>query len=171
MRLTRKTSSQLTFLLSTLFLICLATTVPTGGQSCTPLNPNIPAWPRNSTVYIDLGNLNTEQRRQVTAAINAWTQANQTNGSYVSFSFSTPPSSTSFRLNFQIGQTVPDPQTGQKPPAQLDKTNGVDGQGNLNRATITFDTSVQGRDQNGNLVQALNENASSDAFLKRHYTN
>ena len=65
-----------------------------------------------------------------------------------------------------MGQTVPDPQTGQRPPAQLNRTNGVDGQGNLNRATVTFDTSVQAPDQNGNLVQALNETSSSVAFLK-----
>lgn len=167
MRLTRKTSSQLTLLLSIFFIICLAATVPTGGQStCTPLDPNLPAWPRNSTVYINLGNLNAEQQRQVRAAIDSWNQANQTNGSYVTFSYNTPPGSTSFRLNFQIGQTVPDPQTGQTPPAQLDRTNGVDGQGNLNRATVTFNTSVQAPDQNGNLVQALNETTSSVAFLK-----
>ncbi len=37
MRLTRTTSSQLTSLLSILFVICLAATIPTGGQSsCTP---------------------------------------------------------------------------------------------------------------------------------------
>lgn len=165
MLLTKRTSSQLTLLLSIFFAICLAATVPTGGQSCTPLAPNLPAWPRNSTVYVNLGNLNSEQQRQVRAAIDTWTQANQTNGSYVSFSYNAPPSSTSFRLNFQIGQTVPDPQTGQIPPAQLERTN-VDGQGNLNRATVTFNTSVQGPDQNGNLVQALNENASSNAFTK-----
>ena len=166
MLFTKKTSSQLTLLLSVFFAICLAATVPSGGQTCTPLNPNVPAWPRNSTVYINLGNLNTEQRRQVTAAINSWNQANQTNGSYVTFSFNAPPSTTSFRLNFQIGQTVPNPQTGQTPPAQLETTNGVDGQGNLNRATVTFNTSVQAIDQNGNPVQALNENTSSTGFLK-----
>lgn len=165
MSLTR-ISSQLTLLLSIFFVISLAATVPTGGQNCTPLDPNVPAWPRNSTVYINLGNLNTEQQRQVRAAISSWNQANQTNGSYVTFSYNTPPSSTSFRFNFQMGQTVPDPQTGQRPPAQLDRTNGVDGQGNLNRATVTFDTSVQAPDQNGNLVQALNETSSSVAFLK-----
>jgi hypothetical protein len=167
MFLTRKTSSQLTLLLSIFFIICLAATVPTGGQiSCTPLDPNLPAWPRNSTVYIDLGNLNPEQQRQVSAAIASWNQANQTNGSNVTFSSDSPPTSTSFRLNFQLGQTVADPQTGQRPPAELDRTNGVDGQGNLNRATVTFDTSVQAPDPNGNLVPALNETASSDAFLK-----
>lgn len=84
----------------------------------------------------------------------------------MTFSYNAPPSSTSFRLNFQIGQTVADPQTGQRPPAQLDRTNGVDGQGNLNRATVTFDTSVQAPDQSGNLVQALNETTSGNAFLK-----
>src|SRR5215203_6426317 len=166
MPFTRKTSSQLTLLLSVFFAICLAATVPSGGQTCTPLNPNVPAWPRNSTVYINLGNLNTEQRRQVTAAINSWNQANQTNGSYVTFSFNAPPSTTSFRLNFQIGQTLPNPQTGQTPAAQLETTNGIDGQGNLNRATVTFNTSVQAIDQNGNLVQALNETTSSTGFLK-----
>lgn len=141
--------------------------MPTSSQSsCPPLDPNLPAWPRNSIVYINLGNLNTEQQRQVKAAVNAWNQANQSNGSFVTFSFNTPPLSTAFRLNFQIGHIAPDPQTGQTAPAQLDRTNGVDGQGNLNRATVTFDLSVQGQDQNGNLAQALNENASSDAFLK-----
>lgn len=42
----------------------------------------------------------------------------------------------------------------------------MDSQGNLNRATITFDTSVQAPDPNGNLVQQLDENASSVSFLK-----
>src|SRR5687768_12390563 len=166
MFLTKKTSSQLTLLMLTFFVICLAATVPTDGQSCTPLGPNLPAWPRGSTVYINFGNLNAEQKRQVTAAINSWNQANQTNGSYVTFSFNAPPISTAFTLNFQTGQTAPDPQTGQIPPAELDRTNEVDGQGNLNRATVTFNTSLQAPDQNGNLVQVLNETASSDVFLK-----
>lgn len=93
MRFTTKTSSQLTLLLSIVFAICLAATVPTGGQGCTPLDPNLPAWPRNSPVYINLGNLNTEQQRQVRAAIDSWNHANQTNGSYVRFSYDAPPSS------------------------------------------------------------------------------
>lgn len=166
MTLTKKASSQLTFLLLVLFIISFAVTVPSGGQSCTPLTGNESAWPRNSTVYVNLGNLNAEQQRQVRAAVNSWTQANQTNGSYVSFSFTAPPSSTSFRLNFQLGQTQLNPATGQIPAAELDRTNGVDGQGNLNRATVTFNTSVQAPDQNGNLVQQLNETVSSDSFLK-----
>lgn len=102
MPLTKNRSSQLTLVFVIVFIIALVATVSTGGQSCTPLNPNLPAWPRNSTVYVDLGNLNTEQRRQVTAAINLWNQANQSNGSYVSFSINPPPNSTSFRLGFQI---------------------------------------------------------------------
>ena len=166
MRLTRKDSSQLTLLLSIFFAICFAATVPSGGQSCTPLGANGPAWPRNSTVYINLGNLNAEQQRQVKAAIDSWNQANKTNGSYVTFSYSSPPLSTSFRLNFQIGQTTPPSPTAPAPAAQLDPTGGVDGQGNLNRATITFNTSVQAPNQNGNLVQQLDENASSVSFLK-----
>jgi hypothetical protein len=133
--------------------LCTGSTIQ--GQGCTTLNPNVEAWPRSSTVYIDLGNLNTEQRRQVTLAIQSWNQANQTNGSYVEFSFGTPPSSTSFRLTFQIGQIPFNPQTGQHPPAQLDRTGGIDGQGNLNRATITFDPSAQRTDSSGNPVQAL----------------
>lgn len=168
MHLTKHYSSQLTlfFVIVIVLLIGLVATVPSGGQSCTPLNANGPAWPRNSTVYVNLGNLNTEQRRQVTAALNSWTQANQSNGSYVSFSFAAPPSSTSFRLNFQIGQTTPPFPTAPNPAAQFDPTGGVDAQGNLNRATITFDTSVQAPDQNGTLVQQLNENASSVSFVK-----
>jgi hypothetical protein len=164
MNLTKHYSSQLTLFFVIVLLIGLVATVPTGGQSCTPLSGNVPAWPRNSTVYVDLGNLNTEQRRQVTAAINSWNQANQSNGSYVSFSFNSPPTSTSFRLNFQIGQTTPSSPTAPAPAAQLNSSGGVDGQGNLNRATITFDTSVQAPDQNGNLVQQLDENVSSVSF-------
>jgi hypothetical protein len=115
---------------------------------------------------VNLGNLNTAQRGQVTAAINSWNQANQNNGSYVSFSFNPPPLSTSFRLTFQIGQTTASSPTSPAPAAQLNTSGGVDGQGNLNRGTITFNTNVQAPDQNGNLVQQLNENVSSDAFLK-----
>ena len=166
MNLTKNNSSQLTLSFVIVLLTGLVATVPTGGQSCTPLDGTVPAWPRNSTVYVDLGNLNTQQRRQVAAAINSWNQANQSNGSYVSFSFNPPPTSTSFRLNFQIGQTIPPSPTSSAPAAQINTSGGIDGQGNLNRATITFDTSVQAPDQNGNLVQQLDEAASSDAFLK-----
>lgn len=167
MRLRSNTSSQLTLVLLTLCIICLTATVPTGGQSgCTPLDPNLPAWPRNSTVYINLGNLNPEQQRQVKAAIDSWNEANKTNGSFVQFSFANPPSSTSFSLNFQIGQTVPPSPSAPAPAAQTNPNGGVDSQGNLNHATITFNTSVQAPDQNGNLVQQLNENASSVSFLK-----
>gem|GEM_PF-5743178 len=96
-----------------------STIVP--AQNCTPHGSHVPAWPRGSTVYIDLGNLNTEQRRQVTLAIQSWNQANQTNGSYVTFSFATPMP-TSFRMTFQIGQNPINPQNGQHPPAQIDST-------------------------------------------------
>lgn len=166
MSLTKSVFSHLALLLLVASVIVLAATAPNSGQSCTPLQPNRPAWPRNSTVYINLGNLNAEQQRQVRVAIDAWNQANQSNGSYVTFSYDTPPLQSSFRLNFQIGQTQTDPQTGQPAPAQLDTTNGIDGQGNLTRATITFNTSVQAPDQNGNMVQALNETTSSDDFTK-----
>ncbi|MGZ8845888.1 MAG: hypothetical protein ACXW3C_05440 [Pyrinomonadaceae bacterium] len=101
----------------------------------------------------------------MTLAVQSWNQANQNNGSYVSFSFASPPPS-SFRLTFQMGQTQADPQTGQSPPAQIDRTGGVDGQGNLNRATITFDTSVVTTDANGNPAQALDDTLSPDAFTK-----
>lgn len=146
-------------------MVGLCTALPTVGQSCTALVGNVPAWPRGSTVYIDLGNLNTEQRRQVTLAVQSWNQANQNNGSYVSFSFNSPPPS-SFQLTFQMGQNQADPQTGQTPPAQIDRNGGVDGQGNLNRATITFDTSVLQPDANLNPAQALDETVSSDAFTR-----
>ncbi|HXM51331.1 MAG TPA: hypothetical protein VN956_26040 [Pyrinomonadaceae bacterium] len=84
----------------------------------------------------------------------------------MNFSFDPPLTPTSFRLAFQIGQTQADPQTGQIPPAQIDRTGGVDGQGNLNHATITFNTSVLAPDPNGNAVQALDETISNDAFTK-----
>ena len=153
-----------TFWLLCVALLVLCSVADANAQGCTPTGSNGPAWPRGSTVYIDLGNLNTEQRRQVTLAIQSWNQANEINGSYVNFSFASPPSSTSFRLDFQIGQTQPDPVTGQIPSAQISKTGGIDGQGNLNRATITFDTSVQSADSPP--AQELDETVSSDGFTK-----
>lgn len=161
-----ETNSRVFILLPVLLLITLCSAFHIGAQTCTALSGDVPAWPRGSTVYIDLSNLNTEQRRQVTLAVQSWNQANQNNGSYVSFSFGPPLTPTSFRLTFQMGQTQTDPQTGQRPAAQIDRTGGVDGQGNLNRATITFDTSVQQPDANGNSAQALDETVSSDAFTK-----
>lgn len=141
-------------------------TTPSAVQSCTPLEPNGPAWPRNSTVYVNLSNLNTEQRRQVTAAIASWNQANQTNGSYVWFSFDAPPTSTAFQLTFKIGPTERDDKSGQIPAAQVDPMDGVDSQGNRSRATITFNPDVQKLNSSGVLVRELDERVSSDVFIK-----
>src|SRR5215212_5913831 len=99
MILTKRFWSVFLLLLLCCFITATLTTRPSAVQSCTPLDPNVPAWPRNSTVYVNLSNLNTEQRRQVSAAIVSWNQANQTNGSYVRFSFDPPLTSTSFQLN------------------------------------------------------------------------
>ena len=155
----------LSLLLLCCFIAAILTTRPGEVQSCPSVPVVGPAWPRNSTVYVNLSNLNAEQRRQVTAAIASWNQANQTNGSYVRFSFDPPPLESSFRLTFQIGQTTT--INNQHPASQIDKPgNGVDGQGNLNRATITFDLSVKTGDQSGQLVQTLDEKVSSTGFLK-----
>jgi hypothetical protein len=92
--------------------------------------------------------------------------ANQTNGSYVSFSFNPPPSSTSYTLRFETGQNVLDPNINQVPPAQFfpGATNST---GNITSGIVRFDLSVTrvGAD----LVtqqQALDETVSSDSFLK-----
>ncbi len=121
-------SSRLRVLLLWCAVAFVACAPSSHAQSCTPLGSNGPAWPRNSTVYIDLGNLNTEQQRQVRVAIQSWNHENQSNGSYVTFSFDPPLTPTSFRLSFQLGQNPVNPQTGQIPPAQIDKTGGIDGQ-------------------------------------------
>lgn len=157
-------------LLSLLVLCCVAaeilTTRPSAVQSCTPLQGTGPAWPRNSTVYINLSNLNTEQRRQVTAAIASWNQANQTNGSYVRFSFDPPLTSTSFQLTFKIGDTEFDQRINQQPASQIDMSKGVDSQGNLTQATISFNLNIKNIDQFGREVPQLDEKVSSTGFLK-----
>lgn len=124
-----------------------------------------PAWPRGSTVFVDLGNLNTEQRRQVIAAVEAWNTANQSNGSYITFSFNLPPSSTSFTVEFRVGTNVP--VNGVLPPAQtISNSNQINSAGNRTGATITFDTRVTLPGPNGDPQQALDETISSDGFLK-----
>lgn len=52
----------------------------------------------------------------------------------MTFSFNPPATTISFRLSFQIGQTIPPSPTSPAPAAQLNRTGGVDSQGNLNRA-------------------------------------
>lgn len=148
-----------------IILLALTTTnVVTQTQSCTPVNGSYPAWPRGSTVYVNLGNLNAEQRSQVMAAIEAWNTANQTNGSFVTFSFNSPPNSNSPTLNFTIGQTL---GGSQRPPAQVETPSGqYNSAGNRLSATITFDTSVTRTGPNTTPVQALDETVSADSFLK-----
>jgi hypothetical protein len=160
-------AARVAFLFSVMVTVLVISPRLSRTQTCTPLVEYVAAWPRASTVYIDFGNLNTEQRRQVQAAIDSWNTANQRNGSYVTFSTQPPPFATSFRLTFQIGQTVANPDTGQRPAAQFrPAVSGIDSQGNLSRATITFDPSVTFPDQNGNQARALDETVSADAFLK-----
>ena len=166
MILTKRSFSLLGLLLLCYFLAAMLTTIPSAVQSCTPLQPNVPAWPRNSTVYVNLSNLNTEQRRQVTAAIAAWNQANQTNGSYVYFSFDTPTVPDPFQLTFQIGDTKVDKDTNQIPASQIDIERCVDNQGSLKCATVSFNLNVKNIDQFGNQVPQLDEKVSSTGFLK-----
>ena len=161
-----KHSFTLLLLVVLCYLVVMLTTRPTAVQSCTPLRPNIPAWPRNSTVYVNLSNLNAEQRRQVTAAVAAWNQANQTNGSYVYFSFATPIIPSSFKLTFQVGDTREDEDTHQIPSSQINIDDCVDGQGNLKCATISFNLNIKNIDSAGNQVPQLDETVSSTGFLK-----
>jgi hypothetical protein len=138
--------------------------VVTHTQSCTPLDGAVGAWPRGSTVFVDLGNLNAEQRRQVTAAVQAWNTANLSNGSHVTFSFNPPPSPSSLTLAFTIGTTG---GGSQRPPASIFTPQGsFDSAGHRLGATVTFDTSVTRPGPNGAPQQALDETASTDSFLK-----
>ena len=148
------------------FLVLVYTTQPSAVQTCTPIEDVVQAWPRNSTVYVNLSNLNSEQRRQVTAAIASWNQANQTNGSYVRFSFDTPTAPNPFQLTFQIGDTKLDQRTGQIPASQIDIDGCFDGQGNLKCATISFNLNIKNIDSSGNQVPQLDEKVSSTGFLK-----
>jgi hypothetical protein len=156
-----------TLILTICLLLSLSThNILSQTQSCTPLTGRMGAWPRGSTVYVNLSNLNAEQRRQVTEAVEAWSNANQTNGSYVSFSFDTPPSPSAFTLTFTLGQTTADAQ-GQRPPAETSPaTSHTDSAGNRTSAIITFDTSVRRTGPIGDQQQALDETVSPDGFLK-----
>lgn len=107
-----KKSPRFLLLISCILLSLLSGGIVSRTQSCTQLDGTVSSWPRGSTVYVNLGNLNAEQRRQITAAVMEWNRVNQTNGSYVTFSFDLPPNSTAFTMNFQIGQTFTDPNTG-----------------------------------------------------------
>lgn len=69
-----------------LTLGCLLTLLMAGHregatQTCPPRQQVVNSFRPSTAVYIDLGNLNTEQRRQVQIAIDRWNAANQQNGS------------------------------------------------------------------------------------------
>src|SRR5256885_220818 len=93
-------------------------------QTCKPYDYSggvLPAWRNGDTVYVNLSNLNDEQRRQVTAAINMWNTANQNDGSRVSFQIlnagQTAPTGGS-TLNVGIGTTIsPDGNQANRPSA------------------------------------------------------
>jgi hypothetical protein len=114
-------------------------------------------------VYVNFGNLNTEQQRQVQLALDSWNAANAGNGSGVNFSTSSPPQGA-ISLNFVVGQTTT--QNGVTPPAQFDSTGHVGSNGNLNAGTITFSNTVMAIGPNGQQERALDETASSIAFTK-----
>src|SRR5678815_3026365 len=146
-----------------LSVLLLSISVSFTQSGCTGLTgTNGPSWPKDATVYVNLGNLNTEQRRQVQEALYAWSGVAGF-GSGVTFSTATPPSGAII-LNFQVGQTVP--QNGVTPPAQLDTTGHIDANGNLNGGTITFSNIVQAVGADGQNHLALDETVSSTAFTK-----
>jgi hypothetical protein len=132
-------------------------------QGCTALtNTNRPAWPAASTIYINFGNLNTEQIRQVKLALDSWNTANAGNGSGVHFSTNSPPQGAAV-LNFAVGQTTT--QNGVTPPAQFDPTGHVVN-GSLTGGTITFSNTVTATAPDGSTKLALDETVSSNGFTK-----
>lgn len=146
-------------------LLCLALSFSAIGQTspCTQLDSRRPSWPQDGTVYVNLGNLNEEQRQQIAVATGNWTQGNMQGGNNVNFSISSPPFSNSLRLNFTLGQNQP--VAGVVHPAQMVNPT-YDSNGNLTSATIRFDLSVQRTGPNGQPTQALNEATSSDIFTR-----
>jgi len=132
-------------------------------QGCTALtNTNRPAWPAGSTIYVNFGNLNTEQIRQVQLALDSWNTANAGNGSGVHFSINSPPQGVAV-LNFALGQTTT--QNGVTPPAQFDPTGHVVN-GSLTGGTITFSNTVTASAPDGSTKLALDETVSSNGFTK-----
>src|SRR5678815_3451160 len=84
-----------------LSVLLLSISVSFTQSGCTGLTgTNGPSWPKDATVYVNLGNLNTEQRRQVQEALYAWSGVAGF-GSGVTFSTATPPSGAII-LNFQV---------------------------------------------------------------------
>lgn len=159
-------SRRFLLLLSCFLIILLSATITSLTQgNCVPKEANRAAWPQGATIYVNFGNLNTEQRRQVQLAIDAWNTSNQSNGAFVAFSTAAPPAGAR-TLNFQIGQTHFDPSTGQTPPAETQ--NGTnDANGNRTTSTIVFSNTVTAVGTDGVTPQlAIDETTSSDIFTK-----
>jgi hypothetical protein len=126
-----------------------------------PSAPFVNSWARNTTVYVDLGNLNAEQRRQVQQALELWNTANRNNNSGVNFQIGAPPPGGSV-LTFQLGATS------DGGAAQVDSTGRIDAGGHRTGATVTFNPNAMVPDSTGALARALDETApdGGTAFLK-----
>ena len=53
--------------------------------ACPPLDSTVRGWAQNSVVYYDVSSLPSGMQSQVISAFNAWTSANNLNGSGVAF--------------------------------------------------------------------------------------
>jgi hypothetical protein len=161
--------------------VCLLTAVSVftlsvaWAQTCKPYNYQdsgvIPPWKPNTTVYVNINsNLNTQQRNEVTSALGLWNQANQNNGSNVTFHVltsgeTTPGGAATMAVN--MGTTVSqDGNSAHRPPAQNNTTGCRDGSGHIVCTTITFDTTVMFPDTNGNSHSSLDEAAYPGIFTK-----
>jgi hypothetical protein len=112
------------------------------------------AWARNSKVYVTLdSSFTADQRAQIQAALLRWNTANANdNRSNVEFIVGAPPNAGDNVLTIQQGTVYRDPNNANNysptattwPVANdigaLTQRNGTDGAGQLNNATITFNT-------------------------------
>lgn len=90
-----------------------------------PPDPNKAGWKKGTTVYYDVSGLPDNVRQQAIDAFTAWTEANKTNGSAVTFA----PSDASHPASFTVGVGAADGRPG--------KTQTSTDAGNISTGAIT----------------------------------
>jgi hypothetical protein len=112
------------------FISWSSTTVCADTTSCVspPPDPNKAGWQKGTTVYYDVSGLPGNVQQQAKDAFAAWTNANKTDGSGVTFA----PSDSSHPANFTVGVGAADGRPGRTNTA-------TDANKNSTGATTTLD--------------------------------
>ncbi len=156
--------------LATFFLgVFLAPTKPKKVDAqtlnCTPMANRRLSWANNSIVYIDRSSISSSTIRQQidVATVGNWSQALAQVGLNISFTTNSAYVDSPTRLTFRIGTNPPDANGVVGAAAVINPV--IDANGNLTSATIQFDLSVQGTNQQGQAAPMLSE-SNPNSFLK-----